>query len=81
MIGRVTWEEDGVAYEARLREDGSWAAPYPALARLFRAVFSDTYRGPQDGPFGPRQLRAAAEYLGGTSRLEPVTPDPPGRIY
>lgn len=88
MIGKIEFTIDNRTYVATLAEDGQWTFAPDLPAGLIDAHVRDVcqnasaaYTGPQDGPFGPAQLEAAAQQLGGTATLA-NRPDPPyGRVY
>src|SRR4051794_15494077 len=76
ILGTVTWP--GGKPVATLHADGTWSVPGEEWQEgTIKALFSDEYRGPSDGPFGPSALAALAEAVGGKAAVVPKSP--PGR--
>lgn len=79
IVGNVSWE-GGVA---DLHQDGSWSVPaHPWMEGILKLLYSDTYRGPSDGPFGVAILNRVARDLDGTATIVNLdTEDHPERVY
>lgn len=84
-LGHVTFERYGTRHRAALHANGTWSIDPPLelgwpIEQQLEFISAD-YGGPSDGPFGPRQLAEAAEFLGGETTIHPSEPMPPGTIY
>lgn len=76
-VGSCTFEYNYNKHTVTIEDDGNWKVD-PPLDGLFSEAFSDimddmkeSYGGPSDGPFGPKQLAELARRLDGTYELEP----------
>jgi hypothetical protein len=77
VIGRI--EFPGPGGSATLEDDGVWTCPDPNVERHLNAAYRDF--SPSQGAYGFRQLREAAEALGGkvVERTQPP-PLPEGTV-
>jgi hypothetical protein len=89
ILGSVSATVGGVPALFTLRADRLWEVEHGGRipdALLDGVMFQlqevvDAHAGPSDGFFGPRQLRQAADLLGGTAHVLPIDHGPPGLIY
>ena len=82
-IGRVTYANGLIV--ATLNGVDDWAVtvgdkPDAGMARGLRAIYADTYAGPQDGHYGQRILRDLAERTGGEMEIRQFPSPEPGEI-
>jgi hypothetical protein len=86
-FGTVAFTVRDRQHVATLEDDRSWtvvprlpddAAPL-ILPTLVDIAAEDL--GPAGGPYGPAQLHAAAERLGGEATIAPKEEPPPGLVY
>lgn len=88
MIGSVSCVIDGVPALFTLHDSRVWEVDHAGiedvvLGHVMRRLddIVDQYAGPSAGPFGPSEVRRAAELLRGTPYVVPTNPPPEGVIH